>query len=85
MNAEQCEKCHEQTATVYLTLIGPSAEPEKHNFCEACYEIFREERAKAPIHAANLQPEPSTRCKRCATMVLNEDLETFVTLPTYKI
>ena len=77
MNAEQCEKCHELTTTVYLTLIGPSAEPEKHNFCEPCFEIFQEERAKAPIQAAILEPDSSTRCKRCATMVLNEDLENF--------
>lgn len=74
MNAEQCEKCHERTAAVYLTLIGPSAEPDKHNFCETCYEIFREQRANVPIQPGNMQPGSSTQCKRCTGMVLTEDL-----------
>lgn len=73
MNAELCEKCHEQTATVYLTLIEPSVEAEKHRFCETCFSIFQEERVT--IQAVELGLGRSIRCKRCTAMVLNEELD----------
>ena len=41
-----CEKCRNQDATVYLTIVSGSASTATHNFCESCYPAVESERAR---------------------------------------
>lgn len=48
-----CEQCHQQEATVHLTvLLWPASEPTEGNFCQACYP----DAEAARIKAYNSQP-----------------------------
>ncbi len=48
-----CEQCHQQEATVHLTvLLWPASEPAERNFCQACYP----DAEAARIKAYNSQP-----------------------------
>src|SRR4051794_12282436 len=49
MKSDQCEKCQDRTATVYLTLIGPSDEVDTHRYCDPCYGLLQEEAANTPV------------------------------------